>query len=139
MGDVSVVYIGRERPFVDRIYGTRLDWMPGQARALPAALAAKFLRHRDCFKQGKVQAKQEAKPPVDDTAQKLDEAAKRDEAQREEQDGKFLLIEQLRKMDAAGLKAWAKQNIGETFKGNPSLATIQERVFAHIEAHGVPA
>lgn len=139
MGDVSVVYTGRERPFVDRIYGTRLDWMPGQARAVPASLAAKFLRHTDCFKQGKVKKDEAAKAPVDDTAQKLQEAAKRDEAKREEQDGKAVLIERLRRMDATGLKTWAKEHIGETFKGNPSLAKIQERVFAHIEAYGVPA
>ena len=140
MGDVTVVYTGRERPFIDRIYGTRLDWMPGQARALPALLAAKFLRHKDCFKQGK--ADKGAKPkaePVDDTKQKLQEAAREEQEARTEQDSKFLLIEQLRQMDAAGLKTWAKEHIGETFKGNPSLATIQERVFAHIEAYGVPA
>ena len=138
MGDVSVVYIGRERPFVDRIYGTRLDWMPGQARAVPAALAAKFLRHRDCFKQGKAQAKQD-KPPVDDTAQKLEEAARRDEAKREEQDGKFLLIEQLSQMDAAALKGWLKEHTGESVKGNPSLATLQQRARDWVEQFGVPA
>ena len=42
-------------------------------------------------------------------------------------------------MDAAALKSWAKEHIGETFKGNPSLATIQQRVFDHIEQFGVPA
>ena len=140
MGDttVAVVYTGRERPFIDRIYGTRLDWMPGQARAVPPELAARFLRHRDCFKQGKA-AKQEAKPAADDTAQKLQEAARVQEQQREEQDSKADLIEQLQRMDAAGLKAWAKEHLNETFKGNPSLATIQQRVFDHIEAYGVPA
>ena len=74
-----------------------------------------------------------------DTTQKLEEAAKRQEAQREEQDDKFALIEELKQMDAAALKAWAKEHTGETFKGNPSLATIQQKVFGWIEAYGVPA
>ncbi|MBO7410331.1 MAG: hypothetical protein J6T92_00235 [Ottowia sp.] len=141
MGDttVAVVYTGRERPFIDRIYGTRLDWMPGQSRALSPELAARFLRHKDCFKQGKARAAQEAKPTVDDTKQKLQESDKREEEQREEQDGKFALIEELKQMDAAALKAWAKAHTGETFKGNPSLATIQQRVFDWVEQFGVPA
>ena len=139
MGDVTVVYTGRERPFVDRIYGTHLDWMPGQARALAPELAARFLRHKDCFKQGKVKEAQAAKAPVDDTKQKLQETDKRDEEQREEQDDKFALIEELKQMDAAALKSWAKEHTGETFKGNPSLATIQQRVFDWVEQYGVPA
>ena len=135
---VTLVYTGRERPFIDRIYGTRLEWMPGQARAVPPELAARLLRHADVFKRGKV--KQDApKPPVDDTAQRLEEVAQHEEAQHEEQDAKHQLLDQLRQLDAAGLKAWAKERIGETFKGNPSLATIQERVFGYIEAYGVPA
>ena len=49
------------------------------------------------------------------------------------------LIEELKQMDAAALKAWAKEHTGETFKGNPSLATIQQRVFDWVEQYGVPA
>ena len=139
MGDVSVVYTGRERPFVDRIYGTKFDWMPGQARAVPPELAVRLLRHADVFKRGKVREKEAAKPTVDDTSERLEETARREEEMHEEQDAKHRLLDQLRQLDAAGLKAWAKEHTGETFKGNPSLATIQQRVFDWVEQYGVPA
>lgn len=46
---VTVKFIGRRESFRDHLYGTGLEFAQGQARALPAELARKFLRHADQF------------------------------------------------------------------------------------------
>lgn len=49
---VRVKYIGREDPFYDRLYGSNLPFVPGQVRVITDLdLAAKFLRHDDCFER----------------------------------------------------------------------------------------
>lgn len=50
---IPVTYIGRESPFVDRIYHSGMTFMPEQTRELPDTIAVRFLRHEDVFKRGK--------------------------------------------------------------------------------------
>lgn len=141
---VAVTYTGREAPFVDRIYGTGLTFMPAQTRSLPSGIAAKFLLHKDVFARAaakdakKADTTAKAQTPADDTAEQLEAAKKIEDEQREQEESKFLLIEQVKAMDKDGLRAWAKQHLKDPLPGNASLATMQKRVIDQIDQYGVP-
>lgn len=83
----DVTYIGKENPFVDRNYGSSLEFVPGQTRTVPAALAMRFLAHTDCFKEASAAEKKAAPAKTDktvdtDTQKKLDDQKKVEDEQR---------------------------------------------------------
>ena len=138
-GGVAVTYTGKEDPFVDRNYGTGLTFEHGQTRTVPAALAQRFLQHKDVFKRGEALAEApKAAVPADDTAELLAEAKQAEEAAREDVESTYLLIEQVKGMDKEALRDWAKQHLKDPLPGNATLATLQKRVIDQIEMYGRP-
>lgn len=56
MDHVSVKYIGKRPFYVEGAYGTRITFMQGQSRLVPADKALLMLRHPDVYVPGKADA-----------------------------------------------------------------------------------
>lgn len=140
---IGVTYVGREDPFKDRIYRSGLTFTPGQTRLVPLALAQRFLRHSDVFTPGGESEKQAAAPkkaeqPVDNTAQLLDESKKTEDEQRQQEDVRFALLDQLDSMDKKGLIDWAETHYKQKVPGNLGEAKVRERVKGFVDQYGMP-
>lgn len=140
--DVAVTYIGTDDPFKDRIYRSGLTFTPGQTRLVPVTLAQRFLRHSDVFKQGaagEVAPEKEQATPKDDTKQLLEQQKQEQDTQREQEDARFALLDQLDNMDKAGLIAWAKDNYKQSIPGNLGLEKVRERARGFVDQYGMQA
>lgn len=164
--ETAVTYTGKETPFVDRIYRSRLTFNPGQTRALPALLAAKLLRHADVFQvyvepapeavpepaaategakldqqppidQATIQPPVETeKPPEDNTAALLEAAKKAEDEQRQQEDARFTLLQQIDKMDKQALREWTKQTYQQDLPPQLGLEKMRDRVRGFIDQFG---
>lgn len=162
--ETAVTYTGQEKPFVDRIYRSRLTFNHGQTRLLPALLAAKLLRHSDVFEvyverapetapvpaavtptpaategdQAATQPPVDPVPavPVDDTALQLEAAKKVEDDQRQQEDARFMLLQQIDKMDKQALRDWTKQTYQQDLPGNLGLDKMRDRVRGFIDQFG---
>lgn len=140
--DVAVTYIGTDDPFKDRIYRSGLTFTPGQTRLVPATLAQRFLRHSDVFKEGaagEVAPEKAQATPKDDTRQLLEQQKQEQDAQREQEDARFALLDQLDNMDKPGLIAWAKDNYKQSIPGNLGLEKVRERAKGFVDQYGMQA
>lgn len=133
----AVTYTGNETPFVDRLYGSRLSFEPGQTRAVPHELAERLLRHADVFKAAD-QAPAAAEKPVDDTQALLEQAKLEEQAKRDEQNQRHDLVDQVNAMDKEALQTWAKDKFGEVVPKTLSLNNMRDRVIGLIDQYGVP-
>jgi len=145
--EVAVTYTGNDNPYKDRIYRTNLTFEKGQTRMMPPELAARFLRHTDVFVQGEVKAKPKAKAEkteevaelVDDTQEIL---AKRDDSeaeQRELDNNRYSLFDQLESMDKPALIEWTLTHYKQKMPGNYGLPKLQDMAKGFVEQYGMPA
>ena len=136
---VGVTYTGREDPFVDRIYRSRLTFEHGQTRELPPELAAKFLQHADVFQAaGEAKAKKPAKSK-DDTQEQLEAAEKAESERREQENTRFEVHQQIDKMDKAAMRDFAKTNFKVDFPGALGEAKMREQVKGLVDQYGMPS
>jgi hypothetical protein len=136
---VGVTYTGREDPFVDRIYRSRLTFEHGQTRELPPELAAKFLQHADVFQAaGEAKAKKPAKSK-DDTQEQLEAAEKAESERREQENTRFEVHQQIDKMDKAAMRDFAKTNFKVEFPGALGEAKMREQVKGLVDQYGMPS
>ena len=135
---VGVTYTGREDPFVDRIYRSRLTFEHGQTRELPPELAAKFLQHADVFQAaGEAKAKKPAKSK-DDTQEQMEAAEKAESERREQENTRFEVHQQIDKMDKAAMRDFAKTNFKVDFPGALGEAKMREQVKGLVDQYGTP-
>lgn len=141
--ETAVTYTGRETPFVDRIYRSRLTFNPGQTRMLPALLAAKLLRHAEFEPAAQPEDAPAPAPaptmePVktDDTSKLLDEAKKVEDEQRKKEDERFTLLQQIDKMDKQALRDWAKQTYKQDLPPQLGLEKMRDRVRGFVDQFG---
>lgn len=144
---IGVTYTGTEEPFVDRIYRSRLTFMPGQSRELPPELATKFLLHADVFERseaGEPKAKsadkgaKKASEPKDDTQEKLEAAKKAEDERRQKENQRFELHQQIDKMDKPALRDWAKEKFRQDLPGNLGVEKMRDRVKGFVDQFGAP-
>lgn len=142
----AVTYTGNDTPFIDRIYRSRLTFNPGQTRAVPIALAARFLRHSDIFRAADAEggatapaAEQAPAPPPDDTAAQLEAAQKAEDDRRLQEEARFNVLQQIEKMDKQALRDWAQQSYRQDLPGNLGLDKMRERVRGFVDQYGLPA
>ena len=132
---VAVRYIGREEPFVDRIYSSELTFDPNQTRLVPAELATKFLRHVDCFAVSTDEP--EVLAPKDSTEAQLEaaELAKKeaDKAENKRQD----LVDSINAMNKEGLQTFAKVNYGQNVPKNISVDSMRAKVVGMVDSFGI--
>lgn len=148
----AVTYTGNDTPFIDRIYRSRLTFDPGQTRAVPLALAARFLRHSDIFRAADAEgvttaaavpeAPEAGQAPAqlpDDTAALLEAAQKAEEERRLQEEARFNVLQQIEKMDKQALRDWTQQNYRQDLPGNLGLDKMRERVRGFVDQYGMPA
>ena len=146
--NVAVTYTGKEDPFKDRIYRSGLTFTPGQTREVPVTLAERFLRHTDVFQRGDVAkvapakaamtALDPAQEPVDDTTELLDQAQKDQDQQRELDEGRFALIDQIEAMDRKAVIEWAQDHYKQKIPGNVSVTAARDMAKGFIDQYGIP-
>ena len=151
---IAVTYTGNDDPFKDRIYRSGLTFTKGQTRLMPAPLAARFLRHADVFKpadktgKGKKPADKTAKNPPeddktiikdDDTQAILDKTTKEADTQREQEDARFELHDQLARMDKVALIEWVQSNYKQKMPGNYGQPRLLDMAKGFIDQYGMPA
>ena len=148
--DTAVTYVGRETPFTDRLYGTRLTFEPGQTRLLPAALAARLLRHTDVFEPGNATqpdaaASKAARTPKnespktdkDDTQAVLEQAAKDKDEQEAALSQRQNLVDEVNNMDKEALKSFAQEKYGQPLSKSLSVENMRARVTGLIDQYGM--
>lgn len=130
-GFVAVTYIGRRPTFVDRLYGSKLEFVQDQTRMVPPELARRLLNHADQFARAEVSAL-----PEDDTARVLGEAkAAKEEAAAKQFDLQGL-YDQVATMNKAGLAHFAKVNYRQDIKPTDTLANLRQQVTGFIDQYG---
>lgn len=132
----DVTYIGKEDPFLDRNYGSNLEFVPGQTRSVPAQLAARFLQHTDCFEEA-VDEKPAAKPAAqkakeqekakekDDTQKVLEEQEKAKEEQRRKDEQVLEMHMQIDSMTKKDVAEFMLANFKEKADMGKSKADLQ--------------
>ena len=133
----AVTYIGK-RYWTDRLYGSGLDFEPGQTREMPTELARKFLKHADMFAAPSVTPAQERKQQeVDDTQAKLDAAAQRRALKKAEQDRRQDLVDRVNAMDEQSLRDFAKNTYQQEIDGRVhDMAKLREKVIGFVDQFG---
>lgn len=63
---ISIRYIGKRPDYLDGTYGTRIVFVQGESRMVPADVAKKMLRHPDVYELGEDGAPVATLPPVKD-------------------------------------------------------------------------
>ena len=133
----AVTYIGK-RYWTDRLYGSGLDFEPGQTREMPTELARKFLKHADMFAAASVTPAQERKQQeVDDTQAKLDAAAQKRAMKKAEQDRRQDLVDRVNAMDEQSLRDFAKNTYQQEIDGRVhDVAKLREKVIGFVDQFG---
>ena len=133
----AVTYVGK-RYWADRLYGSGLDFEPGQTREMPTELARKFLKHADMFSTASVTPAQERKQQeLDDTQAKLDAAAQKRAMKKAEQDRRQDLVDRVNAMDEQSLRDFAKNTYQQDIDGRVhDVAKLREKVIGFVDQFG---
>ena len=133
----AVTYVGK-RYWADRLYGSGLDFEPGQTREMPTELARKFLKHADMFSTASVTPAQERKQQeADDTQAKLDAAAQKRALKKAEQDRRQDLVDRVNAMDEQSLRDFAKSTYQQEIDGRVhDMAKLREKVIGFVDQFG---
>ena len=133
----AVTYTGK-RYWTDRLYGSGLDFEPGQTREMPTELARKFLKHADMFSTASVTPAQERKQQeLDDTQAKLDAAAQKRALKKAEQDRRQDLVDRVNAMDEQSLRDFAKTTYQQDIDGRVhDVAKLREKVIGFVDQFG---
>jgi hypothetical protein len=136
-GSVPVKYIGRRPEYLDRLYGTGLKFLSGETLPLPAEIAAKFLRHADMFEKGQAVAESKDEDAGNDKAAKqLEESAKQQQKERDEQNALQDLRDQVQSMNTEALENFAKVNYRQDIDKSKDLPAQREQVIGFIDQYG---
>lgn len=129
-----VTYIGRRDTFIDRLYGSKLEFTQGQTRAVPPELARRFLNHADQFERPA--AVDQSAGQADDTASVLAAAQlDKDEAAAKQFDLQGL-YDQVATMNKAALAHFAKVNYRQDIKQADTLVNLRQQVTGFIDQYG---
>lgn len=129
---VPVKYVGRRPDFFDRIYGSGLFFDQGQTRWIPAELARKLLRHADLFERGE----EDLEASEDDTAEILEESARKQDARRIDQSAIQDLRDSVQSMDKEALSHFAGTNYRQIIDRRRSVEALREEVLGFIDRFG---
>lgn len=119
---VSVKYIGKRETYIDGAYNSGTQFERGVSRPIPAALAAKLLRHPDVYVPGDV-------IPLPSVAP---DAPKPDNTENENQD----MRDAIAAMDKDALITYAKTHFNHTLGKNNSVETLRSKVTGLFDQFG---
>lgn len=119
---VSVKYIGKRETYIDGAYNSGTQFVRGVSQPVPAALAAKLLRHPDVYVPGDV-------IPLPSVAP---DAPKPDNTENENQD----MRDAIAAMDKDALITYAKTHFNHTLGKNNSVETLRSKVTGLFDQFG---
>ncbi|MBP9803310.1 MAG: hypothetical protein KBE22_00195 [Candidatus Accumulibacter sp.] len=125
MQSQTIAYVGHREQHKDVTYGTG-EWVKGQVKAVPLAVAPKMLRHPDVYQPAE----------ADDTADVVsipvadDESAKESAVQE--------AIDAVQTMGVEALKTFAEQNFNVKFDGRKSAEKLRLDAQQLIHRFGMP-
>lgn len=131
-GHRAVRFIGRGA-FFDRLYDSGLEFIPGQVRAVPEALARNFLNHKDLFEpySGHI--------PADDTEQVLDAASASKDKEVKANIERALLVEAIAMLDTKqAIADFALAKFNKTLDKRLSVDALRDSVMAMVDYFGEP-
>jgi hypothetical protein len=120
---VSVKYIGKRETYTDGAYGSHIQFVRGESRPVPAAIAAKLLKHTDVYEPGDA-VEMPASLPV----------AK---AKNFEEDDNQDMRDAISRMDKDALISHAKTHYNVTLGKNNSVDTLRSKVTGLFDQYGV--
>lgn len=122
MQQTAVRYIGSRERYVEGCYGSKIEFMQGESRLVPAELATKLLRHADVYAPGDAEAEPAVIPP---------------KPQRETEDEVQDVRDAVQNMDLESLKDFAKTHYRRGFHPTHKLETVRKGVLQLIDLYGV--
>lgn len=135
---IAVTYTGRETPFVERNYGSALQFEPGQTRIVPVELAARLLRHADVFTTGKLADAEAVQVPAADNTQAVLELADQQKAEQAVIDNQRQdVVDQINLMDKDALKEYAHIKYGQPLTKTLSVENMRAKVVGFIDQYGL--
>lgn len=133
---LPIKYIFRRERWVDRIYGSGLEFTTGQTRVVPRDLGLKLLRHTDTFTLDI-----DALPPLEPTEAEqtqaaLDAAAKEKEEEARRQDELFAMHDSIDAMDKAALSRFVSDKFQLDLDQSLSIDDMRIEAKALIDRFG---
>ena len=119
---VSVKYIGKRETYIDGAYNSGTQFVRGVSQPIPAALAAKLMRHPDVYVPGDA-------IPLPSVAP---DAPKPDNTENENQD----MRDAIAVMDKDALITYAKTHFNHTLGKNNSVETLRGKVTGLFDQYG---
>lgn len=117
---VSVKYIGVRERYVDGAFGSHIEFQRGESCNVPAAIAAKMLKHPDVYVRGDVTARSE----VIDTQQTSDEDENQD------------MRDSIARMDKDALILHAKTHYNVALARQMSVENMRTKVTGLFDQYG---
>lgn len=120
VGHVMIKYIGKRDKHVDNLYGTQLQWKPGQSHYVQTGVANKMLQHEDTY----------ALASGDEVNLEVAQAGEQG-AQKNP-----VPLPNLEGMDKNDLIMFAQQHYGEALHPNMKEENMRARIHSFIESRG---
>lgn len=118
-GSVPIKYIGNRDEHKDNLYGTGLEFAPGQVHSVSAAVAAKMLAHTDVYEQSGDATQGAAATTQDSEPTKLP-----------------VPLVNLDGMNSVELVNFAQQHYGEHFAADMPEEAMRSKILGYIQARG---
>lgn len=122
LGMVGVKYIGNRESHIDNLYGTGLEWVPGQAHNVAKATAKMLLSHADVYEECEADS---------------NEVVLSQPANGEKDEGRMTALPNLEGMDKDALVTFAQQHFGERMHKTMKEDTMRERILGMIQERGL--
>jgi hypothetical protein len=124
----SIAYVGRREKHKDTTYGTG-EWVKGQSKSVPLAIAAKLLRHPDVYQQS-AESEDDGAEVVTPPTVEADEAIKEAAVQE--------AVDAVQAMGAEALHTFAEQNFNVKLDRRKSAENLRLDAQQLIYRFGMP-
>ena len=132
---VPVEYIGKRESWSDHLYHTGLEFITGQVRNVPKAVATKLLHHIDLF----ALAEQSEAPTVAEAAEtsQLISETEIHEKKLEEQRQELDVIDLVNTMDKDAVQDYGVKHYGIKINKSKSVENMRAELAGHISVAGL--
>lgn len=121
---VPVTYIGKRESYTEGTYGTRIAFVKGETKLVPADKARLMFNHPDVYVPGVIEGAQ-----VAETVTKPGDQSEEDRVQ-ETRDA-------IANMTKAGLATFAKTNFSVDLDGKRTVADLRAQVIGYVDQYGI--
>lgn len=125
---IALRYIGKKSRYIDRMYGTGGEWLPGEIIVVPAEVGAKMRVHTDVYEV--VEAKVEDWAEVVATVTEIDEPV----IEAEEQPQMPSVMPNLANMGKDELVSYAQRHLSEKLPKTMKEDTMRDKIINLIQS-----